>query len=478
MAPELVRQAYVLPQVSTANGEDGPGRKRTRYLRRIFSYGFLSLFLFGVIYLVMEDPTGYLDRQFDYTPTLTWSGLFVNSSIVALVIFLGILLIRYVALLVLSVFNAVEVTFSGPVTLDTYPPVSIILPVYNEGVLLHDTLSALLALDYPTYEVIVVDDGSTDDTAEIARSFVGVHDGISVRLVEKPNGGKATALNAGIQFSQYDLVLCVDGDSTLSTNALKRAVVHLADPRVGAVAGNVKVVNRGKGWTALQALEYVEGLSIVRAAQSFLKMVNIIPGPFGLFRKELVEKAGWYSTATFAEDCDMTLKFLRDRWHVVYEAESQSFTEAPVRLTDLLKQRYRWTRGIIQVVRQHTDLFFNPLISWRATLVMWIMAFESLVWPVMNVFATLYFIVVAVFFDLSYYLVFWWVSLTLLDMATALYCIATEREELRLVWYAVPYRIFFLLIIDVCKTFAMIEEFLGMGMTWGKVERIGATAPA
>ena len=209
-----------------------------------------------------------------------------------------------------------------------------------------------------------------------------------------------------------------------------------------------------------------------------LKLVSIIPGPLGLFRKKAIEEVGWYSSRTFAEDCDITLKIIRKGWRVAYEPEAQTFTEAPERLTELLKQRYRWTRGILQVVRKHRDLFFNPTIDFGATLVMWSMAFESLIWPVMNLFATVYFIVVALVFDLSVYLVFWWISLTLLDMIAALYCVATEKEEVRLVLYSFVYRIFFILIIDVCKAFATIEEFLGVGMSWNKVERIGSTSSA
>lgn len=447
------------------------------YMRRIIVYGLLSALLFFVIFLFMKDPGlgEWTARTFGIQVTLSWSGLLVYSSIVALVLFLCILLFRYLALMNMAYLNTSKYT-AGDRDTSFQPPVSIIVPAYNEGKLLRGTIRSLLQMDYPAYEIVIVDDGSKDDTREIARELVGDYGHVQVKLVEKENGGKATALNAGIQVSDHDFVLCVDGDSQLSPDTLRRAIQHFVDPRVGAVAGNVKVLNRDNVWTTLQALEYVEGLNMARSAQSVIKLVNIIPGPVGLFRKQAIIDAGWYSSDTFAEDCDITLKIIREGWRVEYEPEAVSYTEAPARLTDLLKQRYRWTRGIIQAVRKHRDLFFNPTITFGGTLVMWSMAFESLIWPVMNIFANLYFIVIAVAFDLSYYLVYWWLSLTILDLIAAFYCVAVEKEEVRLIFYSIFYRLFFILIVDVCKTFATIEEFLGIGMTWGKLERIGAGA--
>jgi len=444
-------------------------------VRRMFTYGFLSLFLFVVIYMFLYDPGSILYRFTGWEATLTVSGLIVFSSIVALVLFLVILLFRYLMLMNMAYLNTTKHTVETGHDYSFTPPISIIVPAYNEGKLLEGTVQSLVGMDYPKYEIILVDDGSSDDTRAVARTLVGVYrnGAVEVRLVEKPNGGKSTALNAGIQVSHYDFLLNVDGDSQLSPDTLRKTIRHFVDPRLGAIAGNVKVLNRNNIWTTLQALEYVEGLNMARSAQSIVKLVNIIPGPLGLFRKQAIVDAGWYSSDTFAEDADITLKIIRAGWRVEYEPDAKSFTEAPDRIVDLLKQRYRWTRGILQAVRKHRDLFFNPTINFGGSLVMWMMAFESLIWPIMNVFANAYFIFIAVVFDMSYYLVYWWLSLTILDLIAALYCIAVEKEEVRLVFYSLFYRLFFILMIDVTKTFATIEEFLGFGMNWGKLERIG-----
>jgi cellulose synthase/poly-beta-1,6-N-acetylglucosamine synthase-like glycosyltransferase len=472
----LLSRVSFEPIRKSEDGMVGPREDSRILVRRMVIYGILSVVLFGLIYLFIEDPGNLLFNWFGWTSTLSWSGLIVYSSIVALVLFLVILLFRYLSLMNMAYLNATKHTIEEGHDTTFTPPISIIVPAYNEGKLLQSTVASLLRMDYPQYEILVVDDGSSDDTREVAGGLVGVYRNgrVTVRVVEKPNGGKATALNAGIQVSKYDYVLNVDGDSQLSPDTLRKTIRHFVDPRLGAIAGNVKVLNRDNVWTTLQALEYVEGLNMARSAQSIVKLVNIIPGPLGLFRKQAIIDAGWYSSDTFAEDADITLKIIRAGWRVEYEPDAKSYTEAPDKIVDLLKQRYRWTRGIIQAVRKHRDLFFNPTINFGGTIVMWSMAFESLIWPIMNIFANAYFIFIALVFKMSYYLVYWWLSLTILDLIAALYCVAVEKEEARLVFYSLFYRLFFILIIDVCKTFATIEEFLGFGMTWGKLERIGS----
>jgi cellulose synthase/poly-beta-1,6-N-acetylglucosamine synthase-like glycosyltransferase len=333
----------------------------------------------------------------------------------------------------------------------------------------------LLNLDYKNYEVIIVNDGSSDDTKQIAESLVGYQQGkhgkIKISLINQTNLGKARALNAGIYYSKADFVLCMDGDSQLAPQSLKAAVRHFKDPKIGAVAGNVKVLNRMKFFTDLQALEYIEGLNMARSAQSYIKLVNIIPGPIGLFRRKAIEQAGYYSSDTYAEDADLTLKLLANDWKIYYEPKSISYTEAPVTLQQLLKQRYRWTRGILQSIRKHKKLLFNPTLNFAYTFILWVMSYEALIWPTMNIAVNAFFIFAAVFFGFSHLLFFWWAGLAILDLVTALYCIAVEKEEFRLIWYAIIYRMFFILIIDICKTMSTIEEFLGIRMTWGKLDR-------
>jgi cellulose synthase/poly-beta-1,6-N-acetylglucosamine synthase-like glycosyltransferase len=432
-----------------------------KYLRRILVSGILSLILILIIIYTLPFTV------------LSFSALLEYSTIIALVIFLFILLIRYFAILVMAYLYINEYTF-----LDTNgfaPFVSIIVPVFNEGKVIKESIKSLLNLDYKNYEIIIVNDGSSDDTKQIAESLVGYQQGrynkIKVSLINQPNLGKARALNAGIYYSKADFVLSMDGDSQLSPESLKAAVRHFKDPKIGAVAGNVKVLNRKRFFTDLQALEYIEGLNMARSAQSYIKLVNIIPGPIGLFRRAAIEQAGFYSSDTYAEDADLTLKILAKDWKIYYEPKAISYTQGPVTLQQLLKQRYRWTRGILQSLRKHKKLMLNPTVNFGHTFVLWAMSYEALIWPTMNIAANAFFIFAAIFFGFSHLIFFWWAGLAILDMVTALYCIAVEKEEFRLIWYAIIYRMFFILIIDICKTMSTIEEFLGIRMTWGKLER-------
>jgi cellulose synthase/poly-beta-1,6-N-acetylglucosamine synthase-like glycosyltransferase len=435
----------------------------SKYLKRIFFSGLISIILISIIIYSLPFTVLSVDSLIEY------------AIIDALVMFLFILLVRYFGILIFAYLNINKYTFKS--VNGFYPFVSIIVPVYNEEKVVADSVKSLLELNYSNYEIIIVNDGSTDKTKQVAEQLVGYQKGryadIKVSLIDKPNGGKSKALNAGIMFSKADFVLCMDGDSQLSPDSVRLAVRHFSNPEIGAVAGNVKVINRGKFFTDLQALEYIEGLNMARSAQSFVNLVNIIPGPIGLFRKSAVESAGYYSSDTFAEDADLTLKILAGGWKIYYEPNSISYTEAPAKLQELMKQRYRWTRGILQSIRKHKKLLLNPTINFGDTFILWTMFYEALIWPTMNIVANLFFMIAAFVYGFTSLLFFWWAGLALLDLITALYCVASEKEELRLIWYAIIYRMFFILVIDICKAMSTIEEFLGIRMSWGKLERVG-----
>jgi poly-beta-1,6-N-acetyl-D-glucosamine synthase len=398
--------------------------------------------------------------------------LFITVSL--LLIFLVLLTVRYLVLMWLGFLHHMEeqVADDAPGSA-VLPPVTIIVPTYNEGAVIEQAIRSLLALDYPAFEILVVDDGSTDNTRDVVTALEGRYGDAIVRLASKSNGGKATALNTGIALARHEFILCMDGDSRLSRGTLRAAMRHFGDERVAAVAGNVKVVNRNNLWTKLQALEYIEGLNMARRAQGFVRAVNIIPGPIGIFRRKVLLQLGGYDTDTFAEDADLTLKILTAGWHVVYEEGAQAFTEAPEQLLDLLKQRYRWTRGILQALRKRSGDLLLPRHGVGVWLSLNLMMFEAVIWPVVNVVGNGLFAVVALMNGAGEYVLYWWMLLTLLDVVAAVYTIAMEEESLSLIPYAVIYRFFFIIVIDVAKMFATVEEFLGVRMTWGKLERAG-----
>lgn len=400
--------------------------------------------------------------------------MIMEAAVTLLFAFLVLLVCRYALFLWLGYLHHME-NRADAESADAapLPRLTIIVPVFNEATVIENALRSLLNLDYPSYDIIVVDDGSTDDTRALAARLEGTHGRVTLRVVTKANGGKASALNAGIALARTPFVVCMDGDSRLTSDALRHAMRHFADPRIAAVAGNVKVVNRNNVWTRLQALEYIEGLNMPRRAQGFLRVVNIVPGPIGVFRRDVLQTVGGYETDTFAEDADVTLKIVTAGWHIAYEERAIAWTEAPETYIDLVKQRYRWTRGILQALRKRTTWGFMRHGDVAARMSLALMFFEAVLWPVANIVGGVAFSIAALSFGATVGVLYWWVLLAMVDVAAALYSLSMEGEDLQLLPYAIAYRLFFITMVDVAKLFATVEELARVPMTWGKLARAG-----
>lgn len=238
------------------------------------------------------------------------------------------------------------------------PGVSVIVPAYNEEKVVVQTIASLLNQRYDgPLEIVVVDDGSSDDTADICDEAYGQHPMVSVH--RKPNGGKASALNYGIDRARYDIVIGLDADTMFDDDTVAELVQPLADPKVGAVAGNAKVGNRINLVTRWQALEYVTSQNLDRRAFSLLDCITVVPGAVGAWRRALVQQAGGFKEDTLAEDQDLTLEMLRMGHSVAYADGAIAYTEAPDTLRGLAKQRFRWSFGTLQCVWKHRDAFFR-----------------------------------------------------------------------------------------------------------------------
>lgn len=233
-----------------------------------------------------------------------------------------------------------------------YESISILIPAYNEEGYVEKTVSGLLAADYPDdkREIIVIDDGSDDGTFKEASSIDSEH----VTAVRKENGGKYSALNYGLLFAEGDIVVVVDADSIVHPDALKKLVAPFDDESVGAVAGQVKVTNRGKLLTDLQRLEYIVGMNVYRRMLDFFGIVTIVPGCLGAFRRDVLEEVSAYDPDTLTEDFDLTLKILESGL-TVRVSEAQVYTEVPDTWRDLYNQRLRWFRGNFMTVFKHAN---------------------------------------------------------------------------------------------------------------------------
>jgi poly-beta-1,6-N-acetyl-D-glucosamine synthase len=356
-----------------------------------------------------------------------------------------------------------------------WPFVSIIVPVYNEGVSIKASLNALVKLDYPNYEIIVVDDGSSDQTYRRALDVSRLTKPL-IRVLTQSNGGKADALNHGVSAAAGEIVVCVDGDSLVHSDALKHAVLHFRDPRVGAVSGCVRVLNRSKLIARLQALEYIAGNALPKRAQNLGGVVTVVPGPLGVFRKSAVAQVGGYDLDTFAEDFDISLKILAAGWHVSYESRALVSTEVPESINDLVKQRYRWTRGWVQVIKKRRWALSSPRIGPLQFTAMWFLVMDTFLWPALNVIGHITFIAGGLVSGVHEFITLWWFQLIAFDCATAAYCVIAERERHSLLWSAPFVRIFYSLFLDVTKLLSAVDEFTGVKMGWDKLQRLGSTS--
>jgi cellulose synthase/poly-beta-1,6-N-acetylglucosamine synthase-like glycosyltransferase/peptidoglycan/xylan/chitin deacetylase (PgdA/CDA1 family) len=238
------------------------------------------------------------------------------------------------------------------------PPVAVLVPAYNEETVIVRTVRSVLNSTYPNLHVIVIDDGSSDRTYEVAReAYTAEITAGKVAVLTKPNGGKAAALNFAVERLTEDFYVGIDADTVIAPDAIARLMPHFEDPLVGAVAGNAKVGNRVNLWTRWQALEYITSQNFERRALNLFNVVTVVPGAIGAWRTAPVKTAGGYPLNTVAEDADLTMSLLEQGLKVVYEDRALAFTEAPIDAKGLMRQRFRWSFGTLQAVWKHRAAF-------------------------------------------------------------------------------------------------------------------------
>jgi len=246
--------------------------------------------------------------------------------------------------------------FSNPPLPKKLPKVSIIIPAYNEENTISLTLQSLLNLNYPKklLEIIAVNDGSTDDTRKVMGSFKKQ----GVKVVNKENGGKASALNAGIKRSGGEIVVCMDADSTVERNALRKTLGYFEDSNVAAVASSVKVLKPKNILQKFQFLEYLYNI-LLRKALAFLDSIFVVPGPFGLYRRTVLEKIGGFEKGNLTEDMEITMRIQSKGYKIETSTNAYAYTNSPSNIKKLVKQRVRWYRGFIINSKKYKNLFFN-----------------------------------------------------------------------------------------------------------------------
>jgi len=346
------------------------------------------------------------------------------------------------------------------------PPVSIIVPAYNEAAGIEAAVRSLAGAAYPNVEVVVVDDGSTDATGTIVESLAFPN----VRVVRQPNGGKPIALNTGIAAARDDVLVTVDGDTVFEPDTVRWLVQPFADPSVGAVSGNTKVANRQGVLGRWQHIEYVMGFNLDRRVYDVLGCMPTVPGAIGAFRRQALDDAGGVSTATLAEDTDLTMAIIRAGWRVVYEERARAWTEAPGSVSALWKQRYRWSYGTMQAMWKHRRAVVErgPLGRRALPYMLLFQVLLALLAPVVDLY-TAY----AIVFLPPLPLVAFWVGFNLVGGGVAWYAFRLDHEAPQPLW-ALPLQQFvyrqlmYLVVIQ-----SVVTALVGATLRWHKLERRG-----
>ncbi|HEY2861354.1 MAG TPA: glycosyltransferase [Terracidiphilus sp.] len=309
---------------------------------------------------VMPELT-FWQRLRTWPDAVAFSALAIIFNSIVLVFFIGDVLMSARLLLVgvLAIIDRLRRPHR-PARSDYHPRVAVLVPSYNEEKVIVRTIRSVLNSDYDNLQVIVIDDGSKDRTAEVAREAYEAEIRVGrVTVLEKPNGGKAAALNFALNRVDEEIYVGIDADTVIATDAVSKLIPHFEDAEIGAVAGNAKVGNRVNLWTRWQALEYITSQNFERRALDLFHVVTVVPGAIGAWRTEAVKRAGCYPVNTVAEDADLTMSLLEQGLKVVYEDRSLAFTEAPIDAKGLMRQRFRWSFGTLQAVWKHRAAFMR-----------------------------------------------------------------------------------------------------------------------
>ena len=352
----------------------------------------------------------------------------------------------------------------GPFT----PPVSIVVPAFNEARGIERAVRSLASSDYPELEVVVVDDGSTDGTAALVERL-GLP---NVRVVQQENAGKPAALNRGLAVAAHDLVVMVDGDTIFEAETLGRLVRPLSDPAVGAVSGNTKVGNRRGLLGQWQHIEYVMGFNLDRRLYDVLQCMPTVPGAIGAFRRQALQEIGGISAATLAEDTDVTIALGRAGWRVAYAETARAWTEAPSTLGALWRQRYRWCYGTLQAVWKHRAALWRRdearmgrrglpyLLLFQITL--------PLLAPLIDVFS-----IYAFFFLGTLWVAAYWAIFTALQLALGWYAFRLDGESPRAL-VAMPLQQFvYRQLMYLVAVESVLTAFRGTRLRWQPSDRTG-----
>ena len=431
--------------------------------------------------LMPEVPRGsgyYLLQLNYYMAEIGYWGSHILFSMFIVFIILSIARILFLAVIATREFYKEKKLALQPFWLPNgtnAPLVSIIVPAFNEEVNAVSSINSLLQTNYPNFEIIFVDDGSKDSTyTKVLHAF---ENHPKIKVLTKPNGGKASALNYGIEHSTADFVICIDADTKLKEDAVSKMMMHFNSSskkvkQVGAVAGNVKVGNEVNLLTRWQSIEYISSQNFDRKAFSYLNAITVVPGAIGAFRKKAIEDAGGFTTDTLAEDCDLTIRILRCNYIVENENKAIAMTEAPETLKMFFKQRLRWNFGVMQTFWKNRDALFNWKYKWLGWIALPnILIFQYII-PSIIPFADFFMIVGLATGNYEKILVYYFLFM-LVDVAVALLAFGFEKENKWKLLWLIPQRLIWRWLLWYVLFKTIRRAFKGELQHWGVLKRTG-----
>ena len=389
-------------------------------------------------------------------------------------VFLGLLRLIIMVILMLRERKREKNELKNFIEIKDFPLVSIIVPAYNEEVNAVSSIKNLLQQDYPNFNIIFIDDGSKDNTFQLVSEAFVNHP--VIKIFTKPNGGKASALNYGISQTSADYIVCIDADTKLYPDAVSKLMLHFLNPingkNIGAVAGNVKVGNEVNLLTKWQAIEYTTSQNFDRRAYANINAITVVPGAIGGFRREAIEKAGGFTTDTLAEDCDLTIRILRTGYIIENENNSIAITEAPEKTKQFIKQRTRWSFGVMQTFWKHRDTLFNKKYK---GLGFWaipnILIFQFII-PFFSPLADL-FMIFGLFSGNAVKIGIYYGIFMLVDISISVVAFIFEKEKpFKLIWL-IPQRFVYRWIMYVVLFKSFLKAIKGELQQWGVLKRTG-----
>ncbi|MFF3402892.1 bifunctional polysaccharide deacetylase/glycosyltransferase family 2 protein [Streptomyces sp. NPDC002659] len=348
-------------------------------------------------------------------------------------------------------------------------PVTVLVPAYNEEVGIAATIRSLLASTHSLLQIIVIDDGSTDRTADVVKNIPDPR----VTVVRQRNAGKAAALNTGIARASHGILVMADADTVFEPDAIHRLIQPLAHPAIGAVSGSIKVGNRRSLLGRCQHLEYVCGCNLDLRTFEVLECMPTVPGAIGAFRREALMGVGGVSGDTLAEDTDLAMALWRAGWRVVYEETAVAWTEVPTTLPELWRQRYRWCYGTLQAMGKHRRAMVEVGVAGRFArrALTYLAVFQvglPLFAPVIDLFGLF-----AILFTDSAGAGALWFGFLGLQIACAGYALQLGGEPMGALW-VVPLQILaYRQLMSLVVIQSVATAVFGTGLTWQRSKRSG-----